>query len=109
MTGDEETLAIPKAMRLEVQERDGNHCRFCGRYDENVCLHHVLYGGDVGMGARRQHHPDNLISLGWSPWHNCHWLVHANKRLWQPIALKVVHQPGLTMLQLNRWEKRRHP
>lgn len=105
--GSRESLEVPAAMRKEVAERDGGHCRFCGKYDELLCVHHILYGGDVGMGARRLHRPENLVSLGWSPWHNCHWLVHSNKKLWQPLALQVVHEPGLTMLQLRRWQQRK--
>lgn len=104
--GAAETLAIPARVKLEVIARDEWHCRFCGRYDEQAAMHHVLYGGDdVGMGGRRRHHPDTIITVGWLPWHPCHELVHSNKALWQPLALEVVRHPGVTMLQLFRWRR----
>lgn len=104
-----ETLAIPKEVREIVRARDGHTCRLCGQHDESLCAHHILFGGGdgPGMGGRRRHDPETIISLGWSPWHPCHQEVHARKLLWQPLALQAVHTPGVTMRQLLRWQKRR--
>ena len=103
-----ETLAIPDSMRVEVDERDGGHCRVCGRYaGEMRALHHIEYGGDyVGIGGRRRHHPDNLVTVGWLWEHDCHTIVHGNKRLWVPVLKQVVAMPGVTGLQLLRWQRR---
>jgi 5-methylcytosine-specific restriction endonuclease McrA len=106
--GESETLAIPAAMRREVDERDDGACRFCGRFVGDArALHHIDYGGPSrGMGGRRLHRVDNLMSVGWLFGHDCHSILHGNKRLWQPLALEAVKSPGLTVLQLYRWRKR---
>jgi len=103
-----ESLAIPDWLREEVDERDKNHCRFCGRYDENRAIHHCEFGGDyTGMGGRRRHSLDNLISVGWTYGHDCHSIIHSNKTLWLPLTLQVAKRPGVTMLQLKRWSDRK--
>lgn len=110
-----ETLAIPQAIREQVDERDQRMCRVCGRYQgEARALHHILYGGDsVGIGGRRVHEVDGLVTVCWM-FNGCHELVHADKKLWQPLLLTVVQRRGVTALQLRRWEQRqsrtrRHP
>lgn len=107
--GGNETLAIPQRIRDEVDERDGGYCRFCGQYaGAQRALHHIEYGGDrQGMGGRRRHDPSNLISVGWLFEHDCHSIIHGNKGLWLPIALEVAQRPGVTMLQIHRWLRRR--
>lgn len=112
--GEKETLAIPARLRVAVDERDGQHCRVCGEYlGERRALHHIRYGGDtVGMGGRRHHAIDNLVTVGWLGARDCHSLVHGDKRLWVPILEVVVTRPGVTALQLLRWSRRRpahHP
>lgn len=104
-----ETLAIPQAIRDQVDDRDKRFCRVCGRYQGDArALHHILYGGDlVGMGGRRVHEVDALVTVCWSFGGGCHELVHGNKKLWQPLLLTVVQQPGTTALQLRRWQVRR--
>jgi 5-methylcytosine-specific restriction endonuclease McrA len=112
-----ETLAIPKSVREIVDARDGYSCRVCGKWlgHERRAVHHIEYGGDLtGMGGRRIHDPDTMITVGWLPGDcQCHQLVHGNKRLWQPVLLAVVNKPGVTALQLRRWAlsdaKRRRP
>lgn len=108
-SGADETLAIPASMRSEVDGRDGGFCRVCGRYaGEQRALHHIRYGGDtVGMGGRRWHHPENLVTVGWLFDHDCHSKVHSDKALWVPLLLEVVHRPGTTALQLLRWHRSR--
>lgn len=107
--GEKETLAIPAKMRAEVDERDQGYCRVCGRYvGEARALHHIRFGGDVqGMGGRRLHRVDNLITVGWLFQHDCHSMIHADKGLWTPLAIQVAVNPGVTMLQLHRWARRR--
>lgn len=102
MSSREESLAIPRAVRDEVTERDGGLCRLCGRTD--VIAHHIAYGGDaVGMGGRRFHHVDNIVSLGQFYDHRCHDVVHAQKLLWQPVLKVVITLPGVTGFQVYRW------
>ena len=107
--GEKETLAIPARMRAEVDERDQGMCRFCGRFvGEARALHHIVYGGStVGMGGRRHHAVTNLLTVGWLFDHDCHSILHGNKRLWTPLALEAALHPGLTVLQLYRWGERR--
>ena len=108
-SGEKETLAIPAAMRAEVDERDQGICRFCGRFvGESRALHHIVYGGDAqGVGGRRHHAPENLLTVGWLFQHDCHTIIHQNKRLWMPLGLVAAKSPGVTMLQLYRWKKRK--
>lgn len=106
---ERETLAIPDRIRAEVDERDLGYCRFCGQYaGERRALHHIEFGGDaVGMGGRRHHNPDNLLTVGWLFEHDCHSVIHGNKRLWLPLTREVVRHGGMTVLQLMRWKRRR--
>lgn len=105
--GKKETLEIPERIRQEVWERDGGHCRFCGRTDGVIVLHHCLFGGDyVGMGGRRKHDPRAIITVGGAFQHDCHSVIHSRKSLWLPLSLQVIEHPGVTMLQLNRWRRR---
>lgn len=104
----EESLAIPTSVRAAVDARDGEHCRVCGRYlGDRRALHHVIYGGDArGMGGRRQHVVEEIVTVCWLPGDgNCHEMVHGNKELWVPLLLAVAGQPGVTALQLYRWRR----
>jgi hypothetical protein len=102
-----ETIAIPKDVRAAVDDRDQHHCRVCGKWlGDQRALHHILYGGDrQGMGGRRTHDLDNLITVCWMWGGNCHDLVHSSKHLWQPLLLKVITIPGISALQLRRWQR----
>jgi len=102
MSSREQSLAIPAVIRAEVRERDGDVCRLCGRTD--VIAHHIRYGGDeIGMGGRRFHSVENIVSLGQHYDHQCHEKVHANKRLWTPLLIRVIDMPGVTAFALYRW------
>lgn len=100
--GRNETLSVPDSVRAEVMERDGNICRFCGGYVEHPALHHIRYRSEGGRNV-----PENLISLHWMYAPRCHEKIHSLKRLWQPLGLQVVKTPGVTMLQLERWQRTR--
>lgn len=107
MSSREEALAIPTAIKDEVLLRDGRACRRCGQ-TTNLVLHHIHYGGDaVGMGGRRLHRVDNIVTLGGGYGHDCHAVVHSDKGLWVPLLDRVVATPGTTALQLKRWDSRR--
>jgi hypothetical protein len=89
---------VPADVRDMVLERDGSSCRVCGRYVEYPALHHIRYRSEGGLDV-----PANLITIGWLPGHDCHLpVVHANKRLWQPILLEIAEKPWLTALQQRR-------
>lgn len=105
--GAQETLAIPAHIRSEVDERDAGICRFCGRFvGEARALHHIRFGGDeVGMGGRRIHLVENLLTVGWMFDHDCHSILHSNKNLWLPFALEAAVTPGVTVLKLHRWSR----
>jgi hypothetical protein len=106
-----ETLAIPQDVRDAVDERDRLHCRVCGKWlGDRRALHHVIYGGDArGMGGRRVHNVDEIVTVCWLPGdpkpgvQPCHERVHSNKHLWQPLLLEVARRRGITALQLRRW------
>lgn len=102
-----ETLAIPQDVRQAVDARDQMHCRVCGKYvGEERALHHVIFGGDArGMGGRRVHDPDEIITVCWMWGGNCHDRVHTEKRRWQQILLDVAQRPGVTAFQLERWRR----
>jgi hypothetical protein len=101
-----ETRAIPEVMRKQVDERDGGYCRVCGKFlGPRRAIHHIRYGGDAqGMGGRRDHTLENLLSVCWLPGDNgCHLLLHSDKARWMDIALETAVQPGVTVRQLARW------
>lgn len=106
MSGCRDSLAIPDDVRTIVDERDRMHCRVCGRWLGHArALHHIRYGGSrQGMGGRRDHDPNNLITVCWMWAGNCHSLVHSAKTLWLPLLERTVATPGVTAMQLRRWQ-----
>lgn len=109
--GLQETVAIPQAMRDAVDARDGGFCRLCGKFlGARRAIHHIYYGGDAqGMGGRRNHDLNNMVSLCWLPGDmGCHERAHANKPYWQPLLAEVVtREQRLTAIQLARWQRNR--
>lgn len=103
-----ETLAIPTVLRAEVDERDQQHCRVCGKYlGTERALHHIRFGGNYqGMGGKRTHTLDNLVTVCWMWGGNCHDLVHTQKLLYLPLLEEVIRTPGVTATQLRRWRHR---
>ncbi|MEO6157152.1 MAG: HNH endonuclease signature motif containing protein [Ilumatobacteraceae bacterium] len=96
-----ETGQIPPALRAEVLARDGGVCRFCGAVPESPAMHHVRYRSEGGLNVL-----ENLITVHWMFAPRCHEKIHANKGRWQEIGLYVAKNPGLTMLQVERWQGR---
>lgn len=111
MSTSDETASTPVLVRLAVRERDGDHCRGCGQHRGRtpLCGHHTRYGGDVrGMGGARVDEVDYIITVCYG----CHAWLHSDKRLLQPLSFAVVHHPGVTIRQLQRWSsagQRRKP
>lgn len=113
----EESLAIPIAMRAAIDARDNTTCRVCGKYLGNRrALHHIKYGGDArGVGGRRHHNIDEIATVCWIPGDpmpgmaSCHERVHSDKGYYQPLLLEVLTRPGVTVLQLVRWNKQARP
>lgn len=90
---------VPADVREFVIDRDASCCRVCGQFVEDPALHHIRYRSQGGLDI-----PSNLVTIGWLPGHDCHLpIVHANKRLWQPILLDIAERPGITALQARRW------
>lgn len=88
---------IPRDVRARVYKRDGYKCRWCGRMNTGIDLHHILYRSSGG-----QHLDDNLISLC----RQDHNLMHSSKQQYQPVLLDLVAQdPNVTGMQLLRWQK----
>ena len=86
-----------------MNDRDCFTCRLCGQ-TKGLVHHHIRYGGDeAGMGGRRFHHVDNVITLGDYFEHDCHRVVHGNKGLWVPLLVAATRVPGVTALQIRRW------
>lgn len=84
---------IPDSVRKVVLARDKHRCRWCGRVNVGLHLHHINYrsaGGD--------HSSENLITLCGAD----HALVHTNKRLYPEILQQLQELPGVTGLQLSR-------
>ena len=109
--GEGETLAIPDWLRKAVDERDGQFCRMCGKYlGLRRAIHHINFGGDAqGMGGRRHHVLENVISLCWLPYDNdCHQRAHSRKAYWQKYLTLAITSPlKSTAVQLARWDARR--
>jgi 5-methylcytosine-specific restriction endonuclease McrA len=105
-----ETSAIPQSVRSQVDIRDKGICRFCGKFlgFNRRAIHHIRFGGDAqGMGGRRDHALDNLLTVCWLPGDNdCHGILHKDKPRWMELALEVAIRSGITVLQLERWQKR---
>ena len=96
---ERDPLTVPTRVRAEVIERDNSCCRVCGQYVEYPALHHIEYRSQGGRNEA-----SNLIVIGWLPGHDCHLtVVHANKRLWQPILQQIVLRPEVTALAAYRW------
>ncbi len=97
---------IPAAVRKLIDERDKFFCRVCGIFcgKHRRAIHHCEFGGDArGMGGRRVHDPDKMLSVCWLPGdNNCHQRLHADKERWQVFALVAAVTPGVTVLALER-------
>lgn len=94
---------VPLEVRAAVLVRDGGCCRVCGRFVETPGLHHIDYRSQGGNNS-----PENLVTIGWTPGHDCHLpIVHANKTLWQPVLRQVAITNGISAFQLLRWYRQR--
>lgn len=95
--------SLDPKLKRECLERDDYTCRLCGSRGVALDAHHIRF--------RRNPDADdalwNLISLE----RRCHDTVHANRLLpknkMQYILWKLVDEPGVTGLQLIRWEKKK--
>lgn len=62
-------------------------------------LHHAIFGGvDRGMGGKRIHDVDAMVTLC----KECHVRAHSQKSVWQPLLLEVVKHGGMTAFALKR-------
>lgn len=89
---------IPEDVREQVYARDRYRCRWCGRTNGAVHLHHIDY-----RSAGGRHLPENLITL-------CvrhHQLVHTDKGFYPPLLTELVRRGGVTGIELARWARRR--
>jgi len=79
---------IPPASREAVHQRDQRCCRFCGRGDLRLELHHIVYRSQ----ERNNHDPGNLISLCYG----CHRRAHTYPNTVRPALQAVVLTPWQT-------------
>lgn len=93
---------VPISIRRHVIERDNSCCRVCGQYVEHPALHHLIFRSQGG-----RNHPSNLITIGWTPGHDCHLpLAHGPEAgLWRDYMLRAIDQPGTTAAQQRRWDE----
>lgn len=95
---------LDSVLRAEVKARDGEHCRWCGRYI-NCDAHHIRYrrGSSDDVAS-------NLIMLC----RQCHGFVHGTPNARREIIPKIVAQqllwdlidlPGQTGMALWRQRK----
>lgn len=105
MSSRKAMLSIPPVIRAAVDARDGEHCRVCGRFaGERRQQHHIHYGGDyAGMGGRRLHVVENIITLDLEH----HDLVHSSKGAWIPVLEALIERPATTGFALLRHARRR--
>lgn len=88
---------IPLGVRRIVYARDSYKCRWCGRMNVGIDLHHVIYRSGGGT-----HVPENLISLC----REHHNLAHSSKTDYQQLLLDVLGmEPNVTVMQLMRWRE----
>lgn len=84
----------PAATRAAVIERDGCRCLLCGETRSKLDLHRVRY-------PRCEYAADNCVLLCVA---RCHIpIVHANKRLWQPILLEYIRLVNNGRVWALRW------
>ena len=97
-----ESKLVPAKVRQAVYDRDTQCCRGCGRFCDTPGLHHISYRSEGGGNTI-----ENLVTIGWTPFHDCHLnVVHRHKKLWQPILETVIaRQDGINGLQLLRWAR----
>jgi len=88
---------IPQATRKIVAERDGYKCRFCGRANVGIEMHHIVYRSQ----DRNNHEPTNLICLC----NGHHRLAHTRPDLIRPVLQELVEKRWLTGLGVLRREK----
>jgi hypothetical protein len=87
---------IPLWVRRAVHARDQGKCRWCGRTNAGIHLHHVIYRSNGG-----KHLLENLIALCGEH----HALVHSDKPFYQPLLLELLeHEPSVIGYQLVRWK-----
>lgn len=98
---------IPEPLRREVLERDRHRCRWCGRTDEGLDLHHIEYRRGYAYDVA-----ENLISLCRMHHGLVHGIKYASYRftLTKAEAQEILHQlvatPGLTGSALHRQRER---
>jgi 5-methylcytosine-specific restriction endonuclease McrA len=91
---------VPADVRDHVIERDASCCRVCGRHVEYPALHHIVFRSQGGLDI-----PSNLVTIGWLPGHDCHLpIAHGPKaRTVREVLLHIAERPGVTALQVARW------
>ncbi len=95
-------LAVPTGIRKAVLERDNHCCRICGRHVETPALHHIRFKSHGGPDTE-----ENLITVGWTPGHDCHLAIaHGPRaRTFAPLLVACTVDPSVTALQLYRWQR----
>ncbi len=94
--------AVPAPIRRAVIDRDEHCCRICGVWVAQPGLHHIVFRSQGGLDV-----VENLIVVGWQPGHDCHLTIaHGPEaRTYRPLLQMAARTPGVTALQLKRWDQ----
>jgi len=92
---------LPETLKLQVYDRDGRRCRWCGSTNSGPYdVHHIAYRRGSSYDVI-----ENLILLCRRHHNYVHDSYQIPKQTAQKILLLCLESPGKTGAQLLRWEE----